>query len=299
MPELIAGKPVTLGPRVTRVLAPNPGFMTGAGTNSYLIGHQDIAVLDPGPADPGHVEALLAAAARLGGKIRWIVLTHTHQDHAPAALLLQQRTGAPILGQPPLPGDPAQATLHVDEGPAAAPQAITDEERAHRVAVLKNLFVRRKERIGGEQSRRFRLARGDFTANGETVQRNVDPERAAEREIAQREGIRLVVDGDVTPLAGGSVLSVRLVAAASGDEMTSYRESVTGAKDLIPALDRIIRALRAEIGEERASVNASPPLERVTTPSLAAAAMTLFSTEVIVWEPRIGSWAATGMTISS
>ena len=90
------------------------------------------------------------------------------------------------------------------------------------------------------------------------------------REIAQREGIRLVVDGDVTPLAGGSVLSVRLVAAASGDEMTSYRESVTGAKDLIPALDRVIRALRAEIGESLASVNASPPLERVTTPSLAA-----------------------------
>lgn len=115
MPELIAGKPVTLGPRVTRVLAPNPGFMTGAGTNSYLIGHQDIAVLDPGPAEPGHVEALMAAAARLGGQIRWIVLTHTHQDHAPAALLLQQRTGAPILGQPPLPGDPAQATLHIDQ----------------------------------------------------------------------------------------------------------------------------------------------------------------------------------------
>ncbi|HET8731037.1 MAG TPA: MBL fold metallo-hydrolase, partial [Moraxellaceae bacterium] len=115
MPELIAGKSVTLGPRVTRVLAPNPGFMTGPGTNSYLIGQQDIAVLDPGPDNATHVEALLAAAAQLGGHIRWIVLTHTHQDHAPAALSLQQRTGAPILGQPPLAGDPAQATLHVDQ----------------------------------------------------------------------------------------------------------------------------------------------------------------------------------------
>lgn len=114
MPELIAGQPVTLSPLVTRVLAPNPGFMTGPGTNSYLIGRQEIAVLDPGPAISTHVDALLEAALAIGGRIRWIVLTHTHQDHAPAAVELQRRTGASILGQPPLPGDPAQATIPVD-----------------------------------------------------------------------------------------------------------------------------------------------------------------------------------------
>lgn len=114
MPELLAGAAVPLSTRVTRVLAPNPGFMTGPGTNSYLIGCREIAVLDPGPALSGHVEALLAAAAGLGGSIRWIVLTHTHQDHAPAAIELQARTGASILGQAPLAGDPAQATLRVD-----------------------------------------------------------------------------------------------------------------------------------------------------------------------------------------
>lgn len=114
MTELTAGKAVALSARVTRVLAPNPGFMTGPGTNSYLIGTQDIAVLDPGPAIETHVEALLAAAAALGGRIRWIVLTHTHQDHAPAALELKARTGAEIMGQSPLPGDPAQTLITVD-----------------------------------------------------------------------------------------------------------------------------------------------------------------------------------------
>jgi hydroxyacylglutathione hydrolase len=114
MPELIAGRPVRLSPRVTRVLAPNPGFMTGPGTNSYLIGTSDIAVLDPGPALSAHVNALLEAAADIGGRIRWILLTHTHQDHAPAALELRQRTGAPILGQSPLAGDPAQTEITVD-----------------------------------------------------------------------------------------------------------------------------------------------------------------------------------------
>jgi len=115
MPELIAGKAVALSARVTRVLAPNPGFMTGPGTNSYLIGEREIAVLDPGPADSAHVDALIAAAEKLGGNIRWIVLTHTHQDHAPAALELKARTGAEILGQAALAGDPAQALIHIDK----------------------------------------------------------------------------------------------------------------------------------------------------------------------------------------
>ena len=59
MPDLIAEKAVPLSARVARVLAANPGFMTGPGTNSYLIGTRDIAVLDPGPALDGHVDALL------------------------------------------------------------------------------------------------------------------------------------------------------------------------------------------------------------------------------------------------
>ena len=115
MPELVAGKAVALSTRVTRVLAPNPGFMTGPGTNSYLLGRTEIAVLDPGPADTAHVDALITAAESLGGKIRWIVLTHTHQDHAPAAIELKARTGADILGQSPLPGDPAQTLIKVDK----------------------------------------------------------------------------------------------------------------------------------------------------------------------------------------
>lgn len=115
MPEMIAEQGVPLSTRVTRVLAGNPGVMTGPGTNSYLIGSTDIAVLDPGPALSTHVDALIAAANDLGGKIRWIVLTHTHQDHAPAALELKARTGADIIGQSPLPGDPAQALIKVDK----------------------------------------------------------------------------------------------------------------------------------------------------------------------------------------
>jgi glyoxylase-like metal-dependent hydrolase (beta-lactamase superfamily II) len=88
---------VRLSPRIVRVTAPNPGVMTGPGTNSYLVGAgDDWAVIDPGPADEAHRQALLAAAP---GPIRRILVTHTHLDHSPGAIELARATGAALLGQ--------------------------------------------------------------------------------------------------------------------------------------------------------------------------------------------------------
>ena len=99
--EIIPGTTVQLSPMVRRITAPNPGFMTGPGTNTYLVGAgEDMLVIDPGPAIDSHVDAVLAAA---GGRIRWIMVTHTHTDHSPAAALLKARTGAQLLGMPPPP----------------------------------------------------------------------------------------------------------------------------------------------------------------------------------------------------
>jgi glyoxylase-like metal-dependent hydrolase (beta-lactamase superfamily II)/8-oxo-dGTP pyrophosphatase MutT (NUDIX family) len=96
--ELVPGVPTRLSPRVLRIAAPNPGFMTGAGTNSYLLGDRDaLAVIDPGPAIDVHIERLLEAGA---GKIRWILTTHTHRDHSPAAARLREETGAEVIGMP-------------------------------------------------------------------------------------------------------------------------------------------------------------------------------------------------------
>jgi glyoxylase-like metal-dependent hydrolase (beta-lactamase superfamily II) len=92
-PDLTPGVPRKLDRYVTRLVAPNPGIMTGPGTNTYLVGEQQLAVIDPGPVDAAHLEAILAAGA---GRIRWILCTHTHLDHASAATSLQQATGAKI-----------------------------------------------------------------------------------------------------------------------------------------------------------------------------------------------------------
>ncbi|MCZ2292246.1 MAG: MBL fold metallo-hydrolase [Burkholderiales bacterium] len=99
--ELVAGQPVRLSPRVLRVTAPNPGVMTGPGTNSYFVGDPDAdswALIDPGPADPVHLQALRAAAP---GRVRWVLATHTHRDHSPGAAAAAQAFGAIVLGRRP------------------------------------------------------------------------------------------------------------------------------------------------------------------------------------------------------
>ena len=102
--QLTAGIVTQLAPGVRRIVAPNPGMMTGPGTNTYLLGESAIAVIDPGPYADTHVEAIIAAC---GDRIRWILATHTHRDHSPAAQALNERTGAPRIGMLP-PDGPRQ-----------------------------------------------------------------------------------------------------------------------------------------------------------------------------------------------
>jgi glyoxylase-like metal-dependent hydrolase (beta-lactamase superfamily II) len=90
------GVPSALSPLVRRVVAPNPGLMTGPGTNTYLVGIDEVAVIDPGPANAKHVEAIVGASMR--DRVRWVLLTHTHPDHWPAAAKIRQQTGAEVAG---------------------------------------------------------------------------------------------------------------------------------------------------------------------------------------------------------
>jgi glyoxylase-like metal-dependent hydrolase (beta-lactamase superfamily II) len=100
------GVPFRLNGRVRRLVAPNAGVMTGPGTNTYLLGDDEVAVLDPGPALPEHIDAILDTA---GDRIRWIVCTHTHPDHSPAWKAVAEATGAQVIGASP-PDDMFQDT---------------------------------------------------------------------------------------------------------------------------------------------------------------------------------------------
>lgn len=109
--DLVPGVPKRLDERVSRVVAPNHGVMTGPGTNCYFVGGREIALIDPGPLDEGHVAALLEHG---GGRIRWIVCTHTHRDHSPAAAALAAATGARMIGMRAPAGPRQDATFAPD-----------------------------------------------------------------------------------------------------------------------------------------------------------------------------------------
>ena len=109
--EPTPGKLEQLAPGVHRLLAPNPGMMTGPGTNTYLLGKNEIAVLDPGPAIPAHIDAIQTLAP---APIRWILVTHTHPDHSPAADPLAAATGAELLGKHPPAGNQQDQTFSPD-----------------------------------------------------------------------------------------------------------------------------------------------------------------------------------------
>lgn len=96
----LVGQVVELEPLVRRVLAGNPGPFTYQGTQTYIVGKGEVAVIDPGPADPEHVEALIAAVRQEA--VVAILCTHTHRDHSPAAPALKAATGAPVIGCAPL-----------------------------------------------------------------------------------------------------------------------------------------------------------------------------------------------------
>lgn len=91
-------------PGVRRLLAPNPSVMTGRGTNSYILGEHDLAVIDPGPDDATHVAAIAAALEELGGRLALILITHSHLDHLPGAFALQRLVYAPIAAYAPILG---------------------------------------------------------------------------------------------------------------------------------------------------------------------------------------------------
>ena len=94
-----AGTMEEISPLLRRIVAPNPSPMTFTGTCTYVVGKGAVTVVDPGPDDEAHLEALLTALK--GERVEAILVTHTHRDHSPLATKLKERTGAPIIGAAP------------------------------------------------------------------------------------------------------------------------------------------------------------------------------------------------------
>ncbi len=123
--SLTSGQLDQIAPGVRRLVARNPGFMTGPGTNTYLVGTQRFAVIDPGPHDLVHIERILEAA---GGRVSAILATHTHPDHSPAVAALAQSTGAETLGR--------GAPMHGRQDPTFVPTRTLNDGDVVRIGEL-------------------------------------------------------------------------------------------------------------------------------------------------------------------
>jgi glyoxylase-like metal-dependent hydrolase (beta-lactamase superfamily II) len=115
------GRTDPVSPLIRRVIANNPGPFTYTGTGTYIVGRGEVAVIDPGPRDPAHLEAILAAVE--GERVTHILVTHHHLDHSPLASRLKARTGAVIYGckAPPPSGPHAQVQLEAGADGAFVP----------------------------------------------------------------------------------------------------------------------------------------------------------------------------------
>jgi glyoxylase-like metal-dependent hydrolase (beta-lactamase superfamily II) len=107
-----AGQVQELAAGVRRLTAPNPGMMTGPGTNTYLIGTEEVAVIDPGPVIDSHLQMIVDHA-----DVRWIIATHTHPDHSPGTARLADMTGATVIGMPAPEGRHQDSTFCPDQIP--------------------------------------------------------------------------------------------------------------------------------------------------------------------------------------
>ena len=124
MKAIVAGEEVQLSPLVRRVTAPNPSVLTGPGTNTYIIGKNKIAVLDPGPVIDAHIAAILKATKN---KMDYVIVTHTHDDHSPAAKVLADKTGAQLIGSVYRDDGYQDLTFHADKSLKHAELLNTEE----------------------------------------------------------------------------------------------------------------------------------------------------------------------------
>ena len=106
--EVPYGEAQQVSPLVRRITANNPGKFTFRGTGTYIVGHGKVAIVDPGPDDKAHIQALLQAVK--GEEVTHILITHTHIDHSPATRAVKEATGAAVYAFGPHPAEPEEAT---------------------------------------------------------------------------------------------------------------------------------------------------------------------------------------------
>lgn len=247
--EAAPGQLTQLSPLVRRMIAPNPGPMTYKGTNTYVVGQGEVAIVDPGPELPAHLDRLLDALQ--GETIVALLVTHTHRDHSPGATLLKARVGAPIIGCAPY--TPARAPL--------------DEERE---AVLRsNDLAYRPDRTLADDE--------VFEGPGFRLRAVATPGHTANHLAFALEEENALFSGD--HVMGWSTTVVAPPSGHMGDYMASLDKLRTrdeaiywpGHGDAVTDPQRFVRGLLQHRRQRETAILARLRLEAANAPTLAAA----------------------------
>lgn len=252
-----------LSPLVRRVVAPNPGPFTGPGTNTHLVGVDEVAVIDPGPDDRGHIDAVVGAA--VADRVRWVLLTHFHPDHLPGTTRLVKATGAEVLAfrRPPrsagvrvdrllADGDTVEGTefgLDVLHTPGHAPEHLCfllGEERALFTGdtVLGGTWSVISPKTGGDMDdyltslarlERLRLRR-IYPAHGDAI----DEPRARIREYVEHRRAR---EKQILALLEGGPLRIREIVDVVYADQDLHPQLVAAARNQVHA--HLLRATRS------------------------------------------------------
>ena len=147
--EVPYGEAQQVSPLVRRITANNPGKFTFRGTGTYIVGHGKVAIIDPGPDNEAHIQALLHAVR--GEEVTHILITHTHIDHSPATRAVKEATGATVYAFGSHPGEPEEAaSASLSEGNKSSMQSLKSSS-AQSKAIEKSTIGKSSSRNDSDQ----------------------------------------------------------------------------------------------------------------------------------------------------
>lgn len=239
--EIVPGVARALSPMARRILAMNPGVRTGLGTNTYMVGIDEIAVIDPGPMDQGHLDAIVGCG---GDLIRWILVTNETEEHAGAVQALKEMTGAKVM---------AFCDIECDEKLKDGQQIVGTEFRL----TARHLPGPSAQNIGLVLEEERMLLSGDLIIDGPSVA--IDPERGGDMAayIESLESLRKYRLRRIAPAHGYVIEEPKPVMAEYIEHRLNREAEIlkTLGNDTM-RVEEVVEAVYGELDEERAALAA-------------------------------------------
>lgn len=240
--EIVPGVARALSPMARRILAMNPGPRTGLGTNTYMVGIDEIAVIDPGPADQGHLDAIVGCGGEL---IRWILVTNAGEEHAGAVPELAKMTGAIVM---------AMCDIDCDVVLEDGQQLVGTEFRL----TTRHLPGPSAKNVGFMLEEERMLLSGDLIVDGPSVGLNEPPDGDMAAYLASLESLKKLRLKRIAPAHGYVIEEPKLVVQQYIDHRLARESEILAALggDTLRVED-VIESVYGEIDDDVAELAAN------------------------------------------